>query len=483
MDLKAHQLEAHPAGLSKDARRDARHIDLATFDFRAPYQPARSSRRDREPRSGVGRGRDPNLEPLPVSSAQPLRRDEIAYQRQMAVQSAQSVAPRTFGGRLTAPPNPPPGPASQTIRAPATTFANSQTLRTAAPRAVSPDAFPPLETLSLDPAAAERARRVAPEHAAVMSRASALLGHDPIKEAEFRAKVSAYRTGGVDATALIDAFFSLFDTSSTELGKLVKELAQLYEDPGRRTGLLRAWADWRAINEDYPALPGPSGAMIPGSSSGSGGGSRVLRLKSSTGPSSRSAAARNAYASATNSPRLGSSSSSSLNGSLNAFPALPPSTGSSSLAAAGGTRRSATGSSPWLTANANGNTRSTKQASSSTSTTARTSSGSAATSSVSARPPAPATSASSAAAFPALPAAPKPNTLMAGLTRGAVRWDTGRPTTNAWATGTGSSGTAAAAAEEDWGEEEEEDGGGRKGKGRGKGKGKGKKGQVLYHFG
>ncbi|KAH0259093.1 hypothetical protein KCU71_g21306, partial [Aureobasidium melanogenum] len=102
MDLKAHQLEAHPNGLTKDARRDARRVDISGFDYRAPHQQDRPQRNNRERRGG-GRGRDPNADPLPVSSAQPMGRAELAYQRQMAIQSAQSVTTRSFGGQLTQP--------------------------------------------------------------------------------------------------------------------------------------------------------------------------------------------------------------------------------------------------------------------------------------------------------------------------------------------------------------------------------------------
>ncbi|KAL8865999.1 MAG: hypothetical protein Q9174_006561, partial [Haloplaca sp. 1 TL-2023] len=100
MDLKAHQLQTHPNGLSKDARRDARLVDISGFDYRTPYNGSRGGRRERQGRPG----RDPNTEALPPSSAQPLRRDELAYQRQMAIHSAQSVAPRTFGGQLSSTP-------------------------------------------------------------------------------------------------------------------------------------------------------------------------------------------------------------------------------------------------------------------------------------------------------------------------------------------------------------------------------------------
>ena len=139
----------------------------------------------------------------------------------------------------------------------------------------------------------EQARRV--RHAAVTERAANLLANDQRKLGEFRDRISSYRNGNISASELIDAFFSLFDTSSEELGKLVKELADIFEIAGKRDALLKAWNDWKAINEDYPSLPGPSGANV-GTAAGvlaSGmGTSRVLKLKSSTAQSSRSPTAR-----------------------------------------------------------------------------------------------------------------------------------------------------------------------------------------------
>jgi len=120
-----------------------------------------------------------------------------------------------------------------------------------------------------------------------------MLGNDQGKLSEFRNKVSAYRSGAIKAPVLIDGFFSLFDTSSAELGKLVKELAEIFEITSKRDELLKAWSDWKAINEDYPSLPGPTGASSSTSNWGHNlGGSRVLKLKSSTAQSSRSAAHR-----------------------------------------------------------------------------------------------------------------------------------------------------------------------------------------------
>ncbi|EED18726.1 C2H2 finger domain protein, putative [Talaromyces stipitatus ATCC 10500] len=279
MDLKAHQLEAHPNGLSKDARRDARTVDISTFDYRAPYQPGRQRRGEREGR-GAGRGRDPNADSLPVSSAQPLRRDELAYQRQMAIQSAQSVSTRSFGGQLTTR----EPPAARTLAGPPP--GQTPTAGTRTP----PVPVNAMENLSLNTSLSpqDQARRL--RHSAVIERASNLLQNDATKTSEFRTKVSNYRTSLISATDLIDSFFSLFDTPTSELGKLIKELAEIYEDDSKKTALLSAWNNWRAINEDYPALPGPNG-ILPGLSSGTtgSGGKRVLRLKSSTAQSSRSA--------------------------------------------------------------------------------------------------------------------------------------------------------------------------------------------------
>lgn len=421
MDLKAHQLESHPNGIPG---RDAR-VDMTAFEFRTPYQPQRQRR-------GAGRGRDPNAETAPLSTVQPLRRDEIAYQRQMAIQSAQSVSTRSFGGQLSR-------DETQTVRAPPRSLGPTPTRTPPAP-ATPVNEFENLNITSATPE--DQARRL--RHTAVIERASNLLGNDQGKLGEFRSRVSSYRTAGISATELIDAFFSLFDTSSSELGKLIKELAEIYEDEGKRNALLKAWNDWRAINEDYPALPGPGGSipgMSPGtvntSGTGGTGGRRVLRLKSSTAQSSRAAAGRS-----------GSSSS-----SANPFPPLsssrPSPRGTASAAAWGGTSVAAPPP-PQSRTYANPSSRANNTPTSSGRVNTR-----------------------DAEAFPSLPAAPKPNVLMAGLTRGTVRWDDRRPApANAWA----SSADPGPGSSADDFPDLSSAGAGKKGKGK-----KGK--QTLFHFG
>lgn len=428
MDLKGHQLEAHPNGVSKDIRRDARMVDLSEFDLRSPYQSQQRQRR------GAGRGRDPNAEPLPMTSAQPLRRDQLAYQRQMEIQSAQSVSTRSFGGQLTR-------NETQTVQAPPRSAGST-------PASNASRSAPAAELENLTLAATsealgpqDQARRL--RHTAVIERASNLLRNDATKLAEFRSRVSSYRASSITATELIDAFFSLFDTSSSELGKLIKELAEIYEEQPKRNNLLQAWNDWRAINEDYPALPGPGG-LLPGVSPSTvnTGGSRVLRLKSSTAKSSRSAVGR--------SGAMPSSSSSS-----NPFPPLSAAAGPSS------SRRTGAGSTPWATA-------APPPPLARPSAPSRSSSS---TPTASVRKPAP----NGADAFPALPAAAKPNVLMAGKTRGYRRWDEHRgPAPTAWGSNP-SSGAATPVDPSDL-DLDDEQGDGKKGK-----KKKGK--QTLIHFG
>lgn len=274
MDLKAHQVEQHPNGLTKDARR----VDLSGFNYRSEYsedRPQRGGRREGRGGRG-GRGRDPNAEGPPPTTSAHMSRAEIAHQRAREIQSAQSISSRTFGGQLSQ-----PEPPSQVIPRP------THEPRPAQPSAPAPQVAP-VSSEQLTPQ--EQARRL--RHAAVTERAANLLRNDKTKLEDFRDRISAFRNGTLNAPDLIDTFFSLFDTSSNELGKLVKELADIFEIPGKRDALLKAWSDWKAINEDYPSLPGPSGGNATSSVGmlGAGvGSSRVLKLKSSTAQSSRGA--------------------------------------------------------------------------------------------------------------------------------------------------------------------------------------------------
>lgn len=490
MDLKAHQVSEHADSSSKETRR----VNLSSeFQVRAPYEEERRGggrRRDREER---GRGRDPNADaPLPRSTAQPLRRDELAYQRQMAIHSAQSISNRTFGGQLTTTAN---------TSGPTPAAARNQQRQNGASSSSGPQPQPladALSTLSVTDQAnmtpADRARLV--RHGAVIERASNLLGNDATKMNDFRSHISSYKSGSLTAPGLIDSFFSLFsDTSANALGTLVREVADLFDDKAKADALHKAWQDWRAINEDYPSLPGLGGMHGATTSSsgwasaassgptlhpGSGGGSaaaarerhttRVLKLKNSTqarrgsvpgselatpGPSS-------VQWSSPSRPSPASSSSAS-SAAFPALPALPPAAGSKKPAAAktapmwiGGTQSAITGSS-----SASGSRSSTP--------TVR---------------PAPPTMGGGRAplpskdAFPALPAAPKPQTTIFGYGGGrAVRRDFGAGSQTGFSWGGGATSGAGGGPGEEGGEDGEDGAAGGKKK-------KGKKGKnVLVAWG
>lgn len=434
MDLKAHQIESHPNGLTKDALRDARRVDMSGFQFRAPHE-QESGRRDdrrREGGRGRGRGRDPNAEPLPASSAQTLSRAELAYQRQIEAQNSQSATGRTFGGQLT---TPTPGEAFA-ARAPPSTSAPSTVTASRPP--ASNNITNGIRQMNLSPQSSTSSPQTPQEqarllrHQAVTERAANMLRNDESKLQEFRSAISAYQHSKVSATQFIEGFFALFDTDSKELGKLIKELANIFEIPAKAEGLLKAWNDWKAINEDYPSLPGNATGQALNGGTAAHGGSRVLKLKSSTAQSSRSTV---------NQKASWSSPSAS-----NPFPALPPASSNRIGAKPGQT--------PWASSSASASTRASPMPSRNAS-------------SVAVNKKAPATD-----AFPALPAAPKPTSTIfsPGYTGAGLRRDNGgrnTPASNAWGPAGASGEVATPAAEEDGG----------------KRKGNKNKKQMLFHFG
>lgn len=448
MDLKAHQLESHPNGLTKDALRDARRVDMSGFgNYRAPHEGDHGRRDDRRREGGRarGRGRDPNAEAVPASSAQPLSRAELAFQRQREAQQS-GASGRTFGGQLSAPT---PGEAFAARPTPSASTPATQAVSRPSQPAMS-NVTNGVNNLGLNPqpfvpqTPQDQARLL--RHNAVTERATNMLRNDQTKLQQFRADVSAYRNDKVSPAQFIEGLFALFDSDSKELGKLVKELADIFEIPAKQQGLLKAWSDWKAINEDYPSLPGSATERALNGGGATSGGSRVLKLKSSTAQSQRSQANRKA--------------SWSTASSGNPFPALPAA-GSSSRS--GGGIGAKPGQTPWMS-------------SSSKPVPARSAGVS----------PIPSRVASSsglanqsnkaiADAFPALPAAPKPTSTVfsPGYTGLGVRRDhSGRntPINAAWgAPSAGASGSTTPATVE-------ESAGGKK-------KGNKNKKQTLFHFG
>ncbi|KAK7960350.1 hypothetical protein PG988_011564 [Apiospora saccharicola] len=382
LDLKAHQLSEHGSTLSKDVRRDARLVDMAGFDFRQPYQQERRGGGERggEREGGRGgrgrRGRDPNAEPIPASSAQPLRRDEQALQRSaaLAIHSSQSVSTRTFGGQLS---STPAGPSAS-----ATPSRNAQAGQRNGASASS-SAAPAVPTAGME----------------------GLSVTDPNLTPEERARL----------------------TSSTALGTLVREVADLFEDKSKAESLRKAWNNWRAINEDYPTLPnlsGMHGATTQSSGWASAASSsataaaqnmptqrhstRVLKLKNMTQQSQRS----NSQQSSSWAASAGSTASRPP--PTVSFPSLPPARTSTPKASKGPQPSAASSSSAATSASLWGPSSHSQPSSNNY--------GSSNSNNTIQRAPKPA---SGGPDFPALPAAPKPLTTIFGYGRGAVRRDMG----------------------------------------------------------
>ncbi|KAK0716614.1 hypothetical protein B0T21DRAFT_64654 [Apiosordaria backusii] len=485
MDLKAHQLSEH--GGSVGTGRDARRVDMSNFDLRQRYEQERGA-----PRGGRNQERrrapDPANEPIPVSSAQPLRRDEIAFQRQMAIQSGASTRAPPAPAPAPGPSRPPPAAAS---RPPAA----SQTI----------DAMQHLSITDWSSLTQEQRASLA-RHNAVVERASNLLGNNENKIATFRQYISNYNRGSMNPTQLIDAFASLFaDTSSdTALGILVREVAELFEDKKKGDSLRAAWQNRRARvqerDEEYPSLPGLGGmhgattsttgwatAAAPttislhnnGAAQQQRNSNRVLKLKNSTRRGSISNSSVMSFASASSGNAAGPSRGITT-ASPTAFPALPSASRPAAAAAAAATRSQPS----WI---GGGTSAPAAPAPRSTTTASHVGTGAR-------RPPPPLQNSSDA--FPALPAAPKPKTTIFGYGRGVVRRDFGvkSDTGFSWGGGGGGGGggsgsNAGGSAGGGGGEnaeqqqhqhqhQQEQGGGGGGGKG-----GKKNKKQVLAHWG
>ncbi|KAK4162421.1 E3 ubiquitin-protein ligase hel2 [Cladorrhinum sp. PSN259] len=471
MDLKAHQLTEHGGG---SASRGSRTVNLTNFDLRQRWEQEQGG-----PPAGVGRGRGgqqergggqqerrraphPSGEPLPVSSAQPLSRAELAFQRQVALnRSAPPVA-------ASGPSRPPPAQQQQ-----------QQASRLPANQNII-DAMESISIADLSSLRPEQ-RASLTRHGAVIERASNLLGNDQTKLANFKSYISSFNKNSMTPDQLIDAFSALFvETSATALGTLVREVADLFEDKKKGEALRKSWQNRRAVGqavqEEYPSLPG-LGGMRGATTSTSGWASaaqatqtqqsqqsqqqatgRVLKLKNSTRRGSNASSLGGmSFASVSDSAsRFGGGSSSTRGGvsSSSAFPALPSSN-----------RSSAQASQPsWI----GGSSRAALP--------------------TSIAPKAPGAAAVSGKksggrggedSFPALPAAPKPLTTIFGYGSGAVRRDFGggRETGFSWGGG-GSSGSGSGSGQQQQQQGEEGSGGG----GGGGGKKKNKK-QVLAHWG
>lgn len=270
VDLKAHRLEQHSSGLGRGAKRGAGRIDMSQFDDTRSHQQVHDGRRRGRGGGHATRGRRAPEE-APIRTEQNMSRAEIAFHRtQQLIQSSQSTTARTFGGQLSDPAfaarpssQQPARPPPQTVEAPPprppgggipgnvpiTQPTNNITFPPLSPR---PQNSPRLSQPS-QPAINNVDTR-ALRHTAVIERASNMLRNDVTKMQLFRTNISKFRSGAILGNDLVDMFWSLFDVSAKELGTLINEVADLYEDEAKKQELLKAWNNWKAI-VSYPSPP------------------------------------------------------------------------------------------------------------------------------------------------------------------------------------------------------------------------------------
>ncbi|RVD81068.1 uncharacterized protein DFL_008945 [Arthrobotrys flagrans] len=362
MDLKAHVVEEHPQGLSKGALKDMRKVDMSAFGNTHTHGGGSTSR-GRGGRMQRDYRRDPQA-PEPPPPDGPMRRDEIAYHRTLAVQTAQNtVPPRMFGGQLTRPPQPIPAPAPAPAARPTQAGPPpvSQPVRAAARQE---EAFPPLGALNTSSPPTQALNRPAPtrsapvtqtaqssvpanvptstaqKHEQVVGRATRLLNGDSSKLETFKKYISSYNSEKMSARDLIEAFWVLFNVQvAADLATLLRELSELFEKEEKRRKLLEAWHEWKSVNEDYPPMPGSSS----GATAAGAGGARVLKLKSATNRNLR-AGASPWSAVTSNTIERGGGSLADINGGGRIVP------GAAVTVAGKGKAPVTSGSSPWASA-------------------------------------------------------------------------------------------------------------------------------------
>ncbi|TQS38920.1 hypothetical protein Golomagni_00567 [Golovinomyces magnicellulatus] len=332
-ELKTHMLEVHGESLSKDVRRDVRIVNISDFSYRQPY--AQEMRQINHERSNRGRGigRDPTVEIPSARTSQYIPRDEQAFQRQLAIHSAQSVTTRSVGNQLTAAPS----SKTQVSQSHVTSSRQlSEDLEAVTSRTLNNSALPHADNISSQ----ERVRSL--KFMAIDERASSLLQKNSLKLSRFKSFVTAYIDGSMTAAAFIEFFLSLFsNNSSSSLGTLIREIADLTNDAKRAEELRTAWNNFRAINEDYPSLPAASSsndssillnwAAKNGNASSSRVTSptssvRVMKLKkTATHPGNSSTPhLRSLNSTPASSSQFNSESNTGANNSLNSQKNLPP---------------------------------------------------------------------------------------------------------------------------------------------------------------
>ena len=223
IDLKAHQLEAHPHGLSGQALRDARKVQTAF----AGYQPPPNARRNR-----------PEMN-LPADRPVQMTRDQLAASRHMEYLQARAQN-SNFGFALTQDPKPAP----------------------------SRDAFP---ALPQGPVEVKSTNQDVNKHQELLNRVRMIVGYDEDKIAIYKTNIAQFRSTNIPAHELIDNLWALFNVPIETLGSVITSTADLLDT--RKTDLLAARNDWKLKNKPEPATTQSTSTSTWGSKD------RILNIK------------------------------------------------------------------------------------------------------------------------------------------------------------------------------------------------------------
>ncbi|KAF9582459.1 hypothetical protein BGW38_000187 [Lunasporangiospora selenospora] len=293
LDLKAHEVEQHPnmAHGQRHRIRDARKIDIS-FSFNSPSESS-GSRRGRGNRQG---GRDHQRHAPPQESdaspsqpqLTPHQVQQIALQQQLALEqerrnnneSTDSVQKGVSNLNLeessTSSPSPSPAPQSMLRTRPPVGFGSSLTESDPTPATASSSST---RTSTATPTAAARLAAGIHRTSSPRPSSSAVVSHST-SDWPAMSSVSAtpaarpnaskpsanatpetigtlttqFRNSQIPGNQFVVSLFSLFGSDADKTGKIVQGLYEVMDSEAKRTELIRAWNDYKAVQNQFPTL-------------------------------------------------------------------------------------------------------------------------------------------------------------------------------------------------------------------------------------
>ncbi|CCG80835.1 LIM domain and RING finger protein C1223.01 [Taphrina deformans PYCC 5710] len=273
LDLKAHQLEAHPHGMTGQALKDARKISTSFAGYEGPAN-ARGNRNRRAD--------------IQFQSSTPtnthLSREQQALQRQFEYQQSRAQM-SGFGYALSEPDPPPPQPAMQVPvpspaqqRAPlieafpalggsATPSSTATAKKNKASKSADSSVAKPTQQNSADVPTGELSK-----HQALLNRVRMIVSYDDETVALFKTNMAQFRSTNITAAELVTNLVTLLETQLETAGSVITGAADVLDSDTKRNDLLAAW-------RDYKIKSTPEKPVFGGVNTSSVGGQRILSIK------------------------------------------------------------------------------------------------------------------------------------------------------------------------------------------------------------